>query len=171
MTGEPPHRHRSDSRIPSVGYLSLPRSSSSARSPEPLGPLSISFAGKSIDRSNRRFFFFVDAAYELGFHSCGSLAVFLAFAPALQLYEQAPDVEPVGGELHGLLGHSPQESFPAFVDERPISKVDNACSSAAVTVRCFPTCSQLKDPRPDQLALQNPSLFGWRLIDSDAHHA
>jgi hypothetical protein len=119
--------------------------------------------------SNRRFFF-VDAAYELGFHSCGSLAVFFAFVPALQLCEDVPDVEPVGDELRALRGHNPQESFPAFVDERDITKVDNACSSAAVTVRCFPTCSQLTDPRPDQLALQNPSLFGWRFIDSDAHH-
>src|SRR5882757_9267662 len=85
-------------------------------------PLSVSFAGKAIERSNRRFFFFVDAAYELGFHSCGSLAVFFAFAPALQLYEQAPDVEPVDDELHALLGHGPQESFPAFVDERQITK-------------------------------------------------
>jgi len=86
------------------------------------------------------------------------------------LYEQAPDVEPVDDELHALLGHGPQESFPAFVDERQITKVNNACSSATVTVRCFPTCSQLKDPWPDQLALQNPPLFGWRLVDSDARH-
>ena len=84
-----------------------------------------------------------------------------------QLIENVLDVHTGGDELRAFLRHSPQESFPAFVDERHITKVDNARSSAVVAVRLFPACSQLADPRPDQPALQNPPLFRRRLIDGD----
>jgi hypothetical protein len=80
------------------------------------------------------------------------------------------DVHSGGDELRAGLRHRSQESFPALVNERDITKVDNAGSSTPVAARLFPACPQLTDPRPDQPAVQNPSLFRRCLIDGDPQH-
>jgi hypothetical protein len=54
------------------------------------------------------------------------------------LFKHVLDVDPIGDELHASLGHSPQESFPVFVDERHIAKVDNAGSLVVAPARPRP---------------------------------
>src|SRR6266481_1931547 len=78
-------------------------------------------------------------------------------------------VHAIGYELRAFFRHSPQQSFPAFVDERDIVKVDNAgpLVSAAPS---SPGCSQLADPGSDQAPLHDPPSFCWRLRDGDLQH-
>jgi hypothetical protein len=85
--------------------------------------------------------------------------VSFTFAPALQLLKHMLDVNPVGNELRASLGHSPQESFPVFVDERHITKVDNAGSLVVASARPRPGISQLTDRRPDQAPSDDPFTF------------
>src|SRR5580698_7560593 len=79
------------------------------------------------------------------------------------------DVHATGYELRAFLRHSPQQSFPAFVDKRDIVKVDNAV--ALVPAAPFsPGCSQLAHPWADPAPLHDPPSFSWRLRYGDLQH-
>src|SRR5216684_5825425 len=90
--------------------------------------------------------------------------------PLLQLQKHMLDVKPPGYKLRAFLGHSPQQPFPAFVDERDVIEVDNAGSLVRALVRPLPGCSQLADPRPDQASLHDPYPICCRLHDGDLQH-
>src|SRR5262249_42317166 len=81
-----------------------------------------------------------------------------------------PCVDSVGYELHAFLGHCPQAPFAALVDKRHIIQVHNASFVGLNSVPLFPARSQFVNPRSDQLALQNPSSFRFRLSNSDLQH-
>lgn len=72
--------------------------------------------------------------------------------------------------MRARLCHGSQKPLTPRIDKRDLIEIDNACSSTLVAVRFFPTGSQLGNPRPDQPALQNPSLFRRRLVDGDLQH-
>jgi hypothetical protein len=80
------------------------------------------------------------------------------------------DVDTGGDKLRARLCHGSQKPLTPRIDKRDLIEIDNACSSTLVAVRFFPTGSQLGNPRPDQPALQNPSLFRRRLVDGDLQH-
>src|SRR6267378_3714317 len=88
-----------------------------------------------------------------------------------QLFNHMLDVHTGGYKLRAFLGYSPQQSFPAFVDERDVIEVDNAGSLVMAPVRPLPGCSQFADPRPDQASLHDPSPLCCRLHDGDLQHA
>src|SRR5258707_5397240 len=88
----------------------------------------------------------------------------------LHLFKHMFYVEPPGNKLRAFLAHGPQQSFPAFVDERDVVEVDNAGSPVLAPARPLPGCSQLVDPRPDQASLHDPSPICCRLDDGDLEH-
>jgi hypothetical protein len=94
-----------------------------------------------------------------------------AFAGGLHLLKHMFRVQTTGYELCTFLAHSPKQPFPALVDKRHIIEVDDASLPALRSVLLFPARSQFANPRPDQPALQNPSIFRLRLGDSDFQHA
>jgi hypothetical protein len=94
----------------------------------------------------------------------------LVVSKCTSLLKDVLDVHPSGDELRARLCHRPQESFPALINRGDITKVHYAWSFFVVGVRLFPACPQFIDPRPDQPALQNPSLFRGGLIDGDFQH-
>jgi hypothetical protein len=80
------------------------------------------------------------------------------------------DVQALGYELRAFVGHSPQQSFPAFVDERDVVEVDNA-GPLVLTLACpRPGCSQLADPRSHQASLQDPFTICRPVHDGDPQH-
>src|SRR6266576_1322755 len=91
--------------------------------------------------------------------------------PLLQLFNHMLDVHTAGYKLRAFLGYRPQESFPAFVDERDVIEVDNAGSLVMAPVRPLPGSSQFPDPRPHQASLHDPSPLCCRLHDGDLQHA
>src|SRR6266478_6695491 len=90
--------------------------------------------------------------------------------PLLQLLKHMLEVQTPGNKLRAFLGHSPQQSFPAFVDERDVIEVDNAGSLVLASVRPLPGCSQLANPRSDQASLHDPSPICFRFRDGDLQH-
>src|SRR6267142_2780266 len=90
--------------------------------------------------------------------------------PLLQLFKHMLDVHAPGYKLCAFLGHGPQQSFPAFVDERDVVEVDDAGSLVLAPMRPLPGCSQLADPRPNQAPLHGPSPVCCGLRDSDLEH-
>src|SRR6266851_6102643 len=91
-------------------------------------------------------------------------------ATSLHVFEHMLDVQTIGYKLRAFLRHSPQQPFPAFVDERDVIEVDNAAPLVLALMRSLPGCSQFADPRPDPALLHDPSPFRWRLRDSDLQH-
>src|SRR5258708_29506164 len=88
----------------------------------------------------------------------------------LHLFKHMFYVQPPGNQLRAFLAHGPQQSFPAFVDERDVIEVDNAGALVVAPVRFLPGCSQFADPRPDQASLHDPSPICFRLLDGDLQH-
>jgi hypothetical protein len=78
-------------------------------------------------------------------------------------------VHATGYELRAFLRHSPQQSFPAFVDKRDIIKVDNA-GSLVSAAPSSPGCSQLANPWSDQAPLHDPPSFSRCLRYGDLQH-
>src|SRR5258708_18586833 len=74
----------------------------------------------------------------------------------LHLFKHMFYVQPPGNKLRAFLAHGPQQSFPAFVDERDVIEVDNAGSLVLALVRPLPGYSQLANPRPHQPPLHTP---------------
>jgi hypothetical protein len=74
------------------------------------------------------------------------------------LFEDVADVDAAGYELRPLLRHRPQKSFPSFVNECHIVKVDDAARLV------------LSPPHLNEAALQYPPPLGRRLVDGDFQH-
>lgn len=75
-----------------------------------------------------------------------------------------------GYELRTLLADRSQQCFSALVDERHVIQVENAVLPRMRSALLFPERPQFLNPRPYQLALQDPSVLCLRFHESDFQH-
>ena len=94
----------------------------------------------------------------------------MLFRLSSKAIQHVPDVYIAGDKARTLLGHRPQHSLPAFVNERNFIEVHDAPSSLRWGVRLLPAGLQFIDPWRDEAALQRPTLFHRRVGNRDPQH-